>query len=92
MSLCWVTYDISDPKRLRRVHSLLLDYGAWQQLSVFSINVTEERLATLVAELRDEIEPEEDRVLILPMCSNCSNQIKVLGKTPAQFDPGYRII
>jgi hypothetical protein len=31
-----VAYDISDPRRWRRVFRLMNGYGAWVQLSVFS--------------------------------------------------------
>jgi CRISPR-associated protein Cas2 len=63
-SIYIVTYDISDPKRLRRVFRLLKGYGEWVQLSVFQCRLTPVRRIRLESELKSEILRDEDHVLI----------------------------
>ncbi|WP_418139805.1 CRISPR-associated endonuclease Cas2 [Oceanimonas smirnovii] len=64
-----ITYDISDPKRLRRVFRLLEGYGQWVQLSVFQCRLTELRRRRLINELEGEIKRHEDHVLLFKLGS-----------------------
>ncbi|MFZ1415282.1 MAG: CRISPR-associated endonuclease Cas2 [Defluviicoccus sp.] len=59
-----VAYDVSEPKRWRRVFRLMKGYGEWLQLSVFRCRLTEERRQRLAAALAKLIDPSADRVLI----------------------------
>jgi len=58
-----VTYDISDPKRLRAVYKLMLGWGEHVQLSVFHCELTPRELVELKDALAGVIEPSEDQVL-----------------------------
>lgn len=60
-----VTYDISDPKRLRKVFKLMKGYGEHLQLSVFRCDLAKMTLAEMKAELNEEINAVEDQVLII---------------------------
>lgn len=60
-----VTYDISDPKRWRRVFNIMNGYGKWLQLSVFQCRLNRQRHAELVALLDDMIHHGEDHVLFV---------------------------
>lgn len=60
-----VTYDISDPKRWRRVFNVMNGYGEWLQLSVFQCRLNRQRHAELVALLDDMISHTEDHVLFV---------------------------
>ncbi len=60
-----VTYDIGDPKRLRRVFKLMKGWGVHLQYSVFRCDLTAAMLVQLRAELREMINFEEDRVLFV---------------------------
>ncbi len=60
-----VTYDISDPKRLRQVFKLLKGYGEHLQLSVFRCDLTKMMLARMKAELNEVIHAQNDQVLII---------------------------
>ena len=42
-----VAYDISDPKRWRKVFKVMNGYGAWVQLSVFQCRMSRQRRAEL---------------------------------------------
>lgn len=63
-SIYIVAYDISDPKRLRKVFRLLQGYGEWIQLSVFQCRLNPVRRIRLETELNAEILKNEDHVLI----------------------------
>ena len=60
-----VTYDVSDAKRLRRVHRLMKGYGEWVQLSVFQCRLSRRRLAEMQHLLSGAIVETHDHVLIM---------------------------
>ena len=62
-----VTYDIAEPKRLRRVYKTMQGYGRWLQLSVFQCRLTARRRAEMGACLEEIIKYNEDHVLILDL-------------------------
>ncbi|HUG11093.1 MAG TPA: CRISPR-associated endonuclease Cas2 [Opitutaceae bacterium] len=62
-----VSYDISDPKRLRQVFKTMRGWGDHLQLSVFECQLTRMDLAKLRAELADIIHHKEDQVLFVDL-------------------------
>jgi CRISPR-associated protein Cas2 len=60
-----VSYDISDPKRLRQVFKLMKGYGEHVQLSVFRCELTHRALVELRVRLGDIIHHGEDQVLFM---------------------------
>lgn len=62
-----ITYDISDPKRWRKVFKLMNGYGEWLQLSVFQCRLSRRRHAELVATLDEVILNEHDHILMLDL-------------------------
>ncbi len=60
-----VSYDISDPKRLRRVFQTLLGMGDHIQLSVFRCELSEQDRVTLAHRLSKIIHHDEDQVLFI---------------------------
>ena len=59
-----VTYDVSCPRRWRRVFKLLQGYGDWVQLSVFRCRLDPRRRRRMERELRALIDDREDRLMI----------------------------
>ena len=59
-----VSYDVGCRRRWRRVFRLLHGYGEWVQLSVFRCRLDPRRRKRMETELRDMMEPAEDRLLI----------------------------
>lgn len=57
-----LTYDIRDPKRLRRVHKLAKAWGDPLQYSVFVCDLTKVELITMREELIDLMNLDEDSV------------------------------
>jgi CRISPR-associated protein Cas2 len=83
-----VTYDISDPKRLRRVFRTMLGYGDHIQLSVFECELNARELVELRRDLGQIIHHDEDQVLFVhlgPVEGRGSDSITSLGR--AYIDP-----
>jgi CRISPR-associated protein Cas2 len=78
-----VAYDISDPKRWRRVFKLMKGYGRWLQLSVFQCRLTGRRRADLAAALERLIKREDDHVVIIDVghAERVELHIESLGKS-----------
>lgn len=57
-----VTYDISDKKRLTRIHKALKKEGIPVQYSVFHLSATQAQLGALMARLAHLIHPRADDV------------------------------
>jgi len=62
-----VSYDISDPKRLRKVFKLLYGYGEHVQFSVFRCELAAMDRLQLMAKLKRLIHHEQDQVLFIDM-------------------------
>jgi CRISPR-associated protein Cas2 len=78
-----VTYDISDPKRLRRVFRLMLGYGDHLQLSVFQCELNARELVELRHALGEIINHKQDQVLFIglgPVEGRGSESIESLGR------------
>lgn len=60
-----VSYDISDPKRLRKVFRTLRGYGDHLQLSVFRCDLRRAERIVLEQKLRELIHHNEDQVLFI---------------------------
>jgi CRISPR-associated protein Cas2 len=81
-----VSYDISDPKRLRKVAQTCEDFGARKQYSVFLCRISATDLVRLRTRLYDIIDLAEDQVLFIPLCPRCVNQIEALGRPTEAAD------
>jgi len=60
-----VSYDVSDPKRLRRVFKVMRGFGDHIQLSVFRCELSDRELVELRVKLADAINQREDQVLFI---------------------------
>src|SRR5206468_9492193 len=74
-----VAYDISDPKRLRKVATACEDFGVRYQYSVFLCRLSATDFVRLRARLYDLINLQEDQVLFIPLCGKCIQLIETLG-------------
>jgi CRISPR-associated protein Cas2 len=78
-----VTYDISEPKRLRRVYRTLLGFGEHLQLSVFQCELNERELIELRSELDRIIHHDQDQVLFVnvgAVAGRAADAITAIGK------------
>ena len=81
-----VAYDISDPKRLRKVATTCEDFGCRKQLSVFLCRLSATDLVRLRSRLYDVINHSEDQVLFIPLCAKCVSRIEALGRPTEAVD------
>jgi CRISPR-associated protein Cas2 len=81
-----VAYDISDPKRLRKVAQTCEDFGFRKQYSVFLCRLAAADLVRLKSRLYDLINLQEDQVLFMPLCNRCAAQVEALGRPVAAYD------
>jgi len=78
-----VTYDVSDPKRLRKVYKTMLGFGDHIQLSVFRCELNHRELVKLRAELAEVIHANEDQVLFASLGlveGRAGNAVQSLGR------------
>lgn len=90
-----VSYDIADPKRLRRVFKLMRNWGDHLQLSVFRCELSPEELLRLEAEVSDEIHHSDDQVLIVylgPAEGRAESAFKAFGKPLLPHDRGVTVV
>jgi CRISPR-associated protein Cas2 len=77
-----VSYDICNPKRLRKVAKVLEGFGARLQFSVFECPLDEMRLAQVKSSLEPVINHDEDQVLFVslgPQSGDASLIINTMG-------------
>lgn len=62
-----VCYDIADPKRLRRVFSIMRGFGDHLQYSVFRCELSDREKLQLIVKLTGTVKHDEDQVLFFPL-------------------------
>jgi CRISPR-associated protein Cas2 len=78
-----IAYDVSDDANRRRVYRTLERYGAWQQYSVFELEVSRTERVELEDELQTHIEPADgDRIRIYRLCDSCLDATTDIGHDP----------
>ncbi len=87
-----VSYDISNPKRLRKVALTCEDYGVRKQFSVFLCRLSATDVVRLKSRLYDLIDLKADQVLFIPLCGKCVNQIEALGRPTEAYDARDAVI
>ena len=89
-----VTYDISEPKRWRRVFRLMEGFGEWLQLSVFQCRLSPRRHAELIALLDGIIHHNDDHVMLLDvgLAEHVAPRIVSLGKSYEPLQRGPMIV
>ena len=78
-SLWLIAYDIAEPERLRYVAQTLEDHGRRLQQSVFLCEQDTTDLASLRSRLLGLIEPDVDRLAVLPICGRCRRALEQYG-------------
>ena len=90
-----VTYDISSPRRWRKVFRAMHGFGEHVQLSVFRCDLTPERHVQMRSQLDRFIHHQEDQVLIVklgPSSPDVIGSIEVLGRPRTFEQPGPTIV
>ncbi len=74
-----IAYDITTPKRLRRVAKVCEDYGVRIEKSVFECDLNEPTFARFWEQLMREIDPDEDSLIAYRICKTCVRDIQSAG-------------
>lgn len=78
-----VSYDVADPKRLRRVYRVMRGWGDHLQFSVFRCELNPRELVELRSALVPVINHDEDQVLFVdvgPVEGRGATSIRAIGK------------
>lgn len=84
-----VAYDITEPKRLRKVFRVCQDYGNHLQYSVFECDLSPQEKVEFEQKLKAVIHDDDDQVLFIllgPAESRGDRQITALGQAYQPFD------
>ena len=83
-----VAYDISDPRRWRRVFKTMKGYGRWLQLSIFHCRLDGGRRVEMAAALEALIDRSTDHVVILDLgpAEDVQLAVESLGKSFAPIE------
>jgi len=73
-----ISYDISDPRRLRRVAKLALLHGERVQKSLYLCALSPEQTDLLHRQFSAIIEPP-DRLMMRPVCRQCRSSARFQG-------------
>ncbi|MBW2119765.1 MAG: CRISPR-associated endonuclease Cas2 [Deltaproteobacteria bacterium] len=77
--ITFVTYDITDPKRLVKTHKFLKEFGLNTQKSVFECDIDDVALKRIRRYCRDNLDLDTDAVRIYKICSACMNKVSLSG-------------
>ncbi|TDM08350.1 MAG: CRISPR-associated endonuclease Cas2 [Ideonella sp. MAG2] len=87
-----LAYDIAHPKRLRRVAKLAELAGHRQQKSVFHAALSPDERQRVEGQLRRQINPAEDHVLLHPICAHCRANTLWQGRPPGPEHEPFWIV
>ena len=87
-----VCYDISDPKRLRKVARTCEDFGYRKQLSVFLCRVSATDFVRLRTRLYDIIDLEADQVLFIPLSESGLQRMEAIGRATDAYNAHDNVI
>jgi CRISPR-associated protein Cas2 len=74
-----IAYDITDPRRLKRIANISEDYGVRVQYSVFECRLEADKFDRFWDELVAAIDPTTDRLVAYKVCVACSRDIRSAG-------------
>lgn len=75
-----IAYDIADPKRLRKIAKLFLNYGDRLQYSIFEFHINQLQFQKIKKEIEKIMNWNEDRITYIPLCEICNSNLKTQGK------------
>ena len=74
-----VAYDITEPRRIKQVADIILDYGERVLKSVYEVHVSKAKLAELQRRVKQQIDPNTDAVKFYLLCGRCCDNIEMFG-------------
>ncbi|MBI4867850.1 MAG: CRISPR-associated endonuclease Cas2 [Candidatus Wallbacteria bacterium] len=91
-----VAYDVAAPRRLKKVHRIVRDFGDRLQLSVYLCQLSEKELALLRERLTDVVNQAHDQVLFVRLApvrtgDEAAERVDHLGREPYLEDVGAMV-
>lgn len=86
-----VSYDVCDPKRLRKVARALEGFGTRLQYSVFECPLDPVRLAALKSEIHPILKHDEDQVLFVSLGPDANDATLVIEAMGAPYTIRSRV-
>lgn len=71
-----ICYDITSPRRLKKVAKVLESYGLRIQKSFFQADIDNDMLKQMVDKLKKEMDKDKDSLFIYYICEKCMNKIE----------------
>ena len=91
-SVYFISYDISDPKRLRKVAKTLENFGIRIQKSFFQCEMSEEMKNNVVSDILFVIDQKKDSLIVTTICSKCLEHIIPIGEGSFFATERYQIL
>ncbi len=85
-----VAYDVRDPRRLRKVHRVVVAHATGGQKSAFECFLTEAERNRLAEDLAGVMDLSKDRAHIIRLRRNC--QVVTLGVAVPPRDPVFYFV
>ena len=87
-----ITYDITDPKRLKKINRFLKEFGINTQKSVFECDLDSEGLKKIRTYCKNFLDLDKDAVRIYKICSRCINKVVLSGQGMKITNLTYQIV
>lgn len=81
-----IAYDITSPKRLRRVALICLDYGIRIEKSVFECDLRTDQFEEFWEKLKSTVNRDVDSLVCYPICAACERNVITYGR-PRHLEP-----
>jgi len=88
----FVSYDIANPKRLKKIAKTLENFGIRIQYSFFECEMEKSRLESLKADLLEQMNLKEDSLRIYPLCADCLKNTRTLGEGKIYVPQNFMIL
>ena len=93
MARLWiVTYDVADPRRLRRVAQALEETGERVQESVFEVWADRDRMRRLRQRIRPLMDLAQDSLRCYPLCGSCVVRVRWQGPGESPGGASYWVV
>ena len=77
--IIFITYDITEQKRLTKMHKFLKEFGINTQKSVFECDIDDEGLKRIRQYCKNNLDLSTDAVRIYKICSGCMKKVSLSG-------------
>ena len=74
-----LTYDITEPRRLKRIHKFMKEFGLNTQKSVFECDIDDVGIKRIRRYCKEALELSSDSVRIYKICSRCLSKVELSG-------------